>query len=257
MSTDNNRSINFKKNNHNRYWWHRTDGCDYVPLIYQALDEKEWNLMSLWFEDSEKNYLSTGEASIPALSFLLGLVTGNAIQRIVQCGHYIGYSSLMLGFYLRKMNKKNSVYSIDIDPEVTSYSQSWIDKAGLNDYVKLSLNDSASASEAVLADEYLQGPPQLVFIDSSHQYKHTLEELDLWYPRLALGGFIVLHDTSIFAKGFDGSSGDGVGKAVDEWSAKNNVNKLNINGFVTGGSPGDYPYLDGCGLTLIQKGNVI
>ena len=104
-----------------------------------------------------------------------------------------------------------------------------------------------------MAEAYLQGQPQLVFIDSSHQYKHTLEELELWYSLVVPGGFIALHDTSVFAKSFDSSNGGGVGKAVDEWSLKNNIQKININGFVTGGRPGDYPYLDGCGLTLIQK----
>lgn len=178
---------------------------------------------------------------------------GNAINRIVQCGHYIGYSSLILGFHLRKMNKKHAVYYIGIDPEVISYSQGWVDKAELGDCVRLRVNDSASEEEAVLAEAYLQGQPQLVFIDPSHQYKHTIEELNLWYQRVVPGGFIVLHDTSIFAKCFNGSNSGGVGRAVDEWATKNRIQKININGFMAGGSPGDYPYLDGCGLTLIQK----
>jgi predicted O-methyltransferase YrrM len=253
MSYNNQRSVNFSKKSHNRYWWHRTTGCDYVPLIYQALDREEWDLMELWFQDSEKNYQSTGEAGVPPLSFLIGLITGNAIHRIVQCGHYIGYSSLMLGFHLRKMNKKHAIYSIDIDPNVTTYSKEWIDKAELGDYVRLSVNDSASMHEAVLAEAYLQGPPQLVFIDSSHQYNHTMDELNLWYQRVVPGGFIVLHDTSVFAKCFDVSGSGGVGRAVDEWAVTNKIQKININGFVDGGTPGDYPYLDGCGLTLIQK----
>ncbi len=119
--------------------------------------------------------------------------------------------------------------------------------------VSPTINDSAAAGGPDLADAYLGGAPQLVFIDSSHQYKHTLDELNLWYPHVAPGGLVALHDTSVFAKTFDGSNCGGVGKAVDEWTSKNNVQKININGFVSGGSPGDYPYLDGCGLTLIQK----
>jgi predicted O-methyltransferase YrrM len=254
MQTSNNRSIDFSKKQHERYWWHRVSYCNYVPLIYSALNDDEWDLLSRWFDDSEHKYQGTGEAGIPAMSLLIGLITGNGIHRIVQCGHYIGYSSLMFGFYLRKMGKKHSLYSIDIDEKVTSYSQKWINEAGLNDYVRLTVNDSASVSEPDLAIAYLGGAPQLVFIDSSHQYKHTLDELDLWYPYVVPGGLIALHDTSVFAKKFDASNCGGVYKAVEEWCVRNNVQKLNINGFVDGGKPGDYPYLDGCGLTLIQKG---
>ena len=253
MMTNDNRSRKFSQNGHNRYWWHRTPGCDYVPIIYQALSEQEWNLISDWFEESEKSYELTGEAGVPIMSFLLGLINGNSIDRIVQCGHYIGYSSLMFGFFLRMMNKKHSIYSIDIDEKVTAYSQKWIDKADLNDFVKLNVNNSAALSEPSSAELYLRGKPQLVFIDSSHQYRHTLEELDLWYPSIVKGGFLALHDTSEFARAYDNTKSGGVASAVKEWAEKNNVRALNINGFVTGGSPGDFPYLDGCGLTLIQK----
>lgn len=200
----NNRSLNFSNRQHNRYWWHKVNDCNYVPLIYSALDDGEWSLLSRWFDDSENKYQSTGEAGIPPISFLIGLITGSGIRRIVQCGHFIGYSSLMLGFNLRKMGKKNSLYSIDIDKKVTAYSQMWLNEAGLDDYVRLTVNDSAALSEPALAEAYLGGAPQLVFIDSSHQYEHTLDELNLWYPRVAIGGLIALHDTSVFAKTFDG-----------------------------------------------------
>jgi predicted O-methyltransferase YrrM len=185
-------------------------------LIYSAPNDDEWDLLSRWFDDSEHKYHGTVEAGIPAMSLLIGLITGNGIHHIVQCGHYIGYSSLMSGFYLRKMGKKHSLYSIDIDEKVTSYSQKWIEEAGLNDYVRLTVNDSVSVSEPDLAIAYLGGAPQLVFIDSSHQYKHTLDELDLWYPHVVPGGLIALHDTSVFAKTFDRSNCGGVGKAVEE-----------------------------------------
>jgi hypothetical protein len=139
MQTHNNRSLDFSNKQHNRYWWHRVNGCNYVPLIYSALNDGEWDLLSRWFDDSEHKYQSTGEAGIPPISLLIGLITGSGIHRIVQCGHYIGYSSLVLGFYLRKMGKKHSLYSIDIDEKVTSYSQKWIAEAGLDDYVKLTI----------------------------------------------------------------------------------------------------------------------
>jgi len=42
-------------------------------------------------------------------------------------------------------------------------------------------------------------------------------------------------------------------RAVNEWSKRANVTPLMLNSFVSGGAPGDFPYLDGCGLSIIQK----
>ena len=247
-------SLKFRQYTHNRYWWHRAPATDYVPIPYSFLDDAEWAVMAAWFEDTEKKYESTGEANVPPLSLLIGLISGSAISRVVQCGHYVGYSTLLLGFLMRKMGKTGGLYSVDIDPSVTSYTAEWIEKAGLSDYVHLDVADSADPDgPGKVLTHFGNLPPQLVFIDSSHQYEHTLKELDLWYGQLPQGGLIVLHDTSRFAASFDSTGQGGVFRAVSEWCAVRGVTSLMLNSFVTGGSPGDFPYMDGCGLTLIQK----
>jgi len=222
-------------------------------LIYSGLPDGDWNILNNWFADTEMKYPATGEAGVPPLSFLIGLITGSGISRILQCGHYIGYSTLLLGFYLRMMGKKNSIYSIDIDNKVTDYTKSWVDKAGLADYVRLSVNDSANSHEVSASIDYLEGKPELIFIDSSHQYEHTIRELDLWYTQLVTGGLIALHDTSRFAITYDKTEKGGVRLAVDEWTNRKGIKSININGFVTGGKPDDNVYLDGWCLTIIQK----
>jgi hypothetical protein len=93
----------------------------------------------------------------------------------------------------------------------------------------------------------------MVIIDSSHQYAHTLQELDLWYGALPLGGLIVMHDVSRYAQSFDSTAKGGVRKAILEWSEKRNVPALLLNSFVTDESPDSLVYRDGCGLALIQK----
>lgn len=248
------RSLKFRQLPHNRYWWHRAPGTNYEPLPYNILTDPEWEIMAAWFEDTEKKFENTGEANVPPLSLLIGLISGNAICRIVQCGHYVGYSTLLLGFLLKKMAKKNALFSIDIDASVTEYTSQWLSRAGLDEQVKLSVADSADPDGPSRAREYFGDlSPQIVFIDSSHQYEHTLKELDLWYDQLPQGGLLVLHDTSRFAATFDSSGQGGVFRAVSEWCATRGVTSLMLNSFVAGGSPGDFPYLDGCGMTIIQK----
>jgi predicted O-methyltransferase YrrM len=223
-------------------------------MLYEFLDEAEWEIMQAWFTDTEAKYESTGEANVPPLSLLFGLISGNGMARIVQCGHFVGYSTLLIGFLLRRMGKKQGLFSIDIDAAVTSYTGTWITKAGLDDFVHLVVADSVDAEGPGKAMRYFGDlRPQLVFIDSSHQYEHTLKELDLWYDALPLGGVLALHDTSRFAASFDATGQGGVFRAVSEWCAVKGLSGLMLNSFVSGGAPGDFPYLDGCGLTLIQK----
>jgi len=42
-------------------------------------------------------------------------------------------------------------------------------------------------------------PPlaDVIFIDTSHLYQHTCDEIDRWLPRLAPGGAMIFHDTNL------------------------------------------------------------
>ncbi len=250
------RSTLFSSRKHNRYWWYALSDSKYIPPVFQCLSDDEWELLNEWFYDTEQKYPSPGEIGVPGISFLSGLIGGNGLSRIVQCGHYVGFSSLMLGFLLRGMGKKQSLFSIDNDQAVTKYTQSWMDRADLNSYVKLTVNDSANHDNVATAEEWLGGKPQIVFIDSSHQYGHTLRELDLWYDQLTPGGILLMHDVSIYAQRFDSTGAGGVLPAVNDWCEKRGVRPLLLNNFVDGtgiSDPNILTYKDGCGLGLIQK----
>lgn len=106
---------------------------------------------------------------------------GSGINRVVQCGHYAGYSTLLLGFMMRKMGFRRSLFSVDIDARVTEYTYQWLQEADLLDYVNLHVGNSTDKDLPDLARAYFGNRDIcLVFIDSSHQYQHTLNELDLW-----------------------------------------------------------------------------
>lgn len=249
-----NRTLNFKNLPHNRYWWFRTVGKDYVPPVLQSLTDDEWQIMQDWYDDSEKHFSNPGELGVPGISILTGLIGGNGLSRIVQCGHYVGYSTLLLGFLLRRIGRKRSLFSVDIDARVTEYTQAWIDRADLSDYVKLHVSDSAGSDVPHLAKEWCQGDPQLVFIDSSHQYKHTISELDLWFDAITPGGLLCMHDTSVYAQEFDSTKQGGVLSAVNEWIADRKLQHIVLNNFVDGNQQvSDLTYTDGCGFGLIQK----
>ena len=100
----------------------------------------------------------------------------------------------------------------------------------------------------------MRGAPELIFIDSSHEYAGTLAELDLWYPELAPGGFIVLHDSSEFAASFDATKQGGVRRALHEWrQAHPEAETFSMNHNVRAQETPGMIYQDFCGAGLIQK----
>lgn len=248
------RSTEFGNRFAERYWWHKISDTNYVPPVYSFLTDSEWKTIENWFEDTDKTWgPNTGECTVPAISILQGLIMGSGITRIAQFGHYIGYSTILMGYMLRRMGAHHGLFSIDIDPVATEYTASWVAKAELGHYVNLVVSDSANADLPERAKEYLGGSPELIFIDSSHQYEHTWRELDLWYPHLPEGGLILLHDVSRLAATFDSTGKGGVFRALTEWCTSHGLSFFALNPFVTGGTAMDLAYADRCGLGIIQK----
>ena len=232
----------------NRFVWFRQN--HYLPQIYRTLSDWEFEVLVKFFlETEEKNYI--GEASIPIMSEMIGFIDGSGLDGVIQLGHYAGWSTLMLGWALRRMEKKHSLFSIDIDVEVTAFAQKFIGLAGLEDYVRLTVGDSADPDMLGLAIPWIDQQPNLIFIDSSHQYAHTLRELNLWYPHLQKGGLMFLHDISTYAKSFDTTEEGGVHDALEEWTQTEELNVILLNGDTTI----DHHLIrqDGCGAGIIQK----
>ena len=253
MPEDSFRSRAWRDNPHPRYWWHRLPGMDYVPPVYSDLSEAEWETIHDWFEETDRSGV-IGECVVPLIALLQGLVMGNRASRIVQLGTCSGYSALLLGWMLRRMNAEHGLFSLDLDPAMCEVSRGWIARAGLENFVEVVQRNSLDPQSPVAAKEYLKGDPELIVLDSSHEYQATLDELDLWYPALEPGGLLVLHDVSWFAADFDVTKKGGVMRAFSEWrKAHPEVETLCLNG---GARTMDLPrpfYKDACGAGLIHK----
>ena len=89
--------------------------------------------------------------------------------------------------------------------------------------------------------EVLAQLPELVdvvFIDTSHRYTHTMQELALYAPRVRSGGRIVLHDTEVEHpdEAPDGECPFPVKRAVELFCVANGFqwsNRENNNGLAT------------------------
>ncbi len=94
----------------------------------------------------------------------------------------------------------------------------------------------------------------MIILDTSHQYQATIEELELWFPVLAPGGLLLLHDVSRFAEQFDTTGAGGVRRAFNEWrSAHPEVEAMLWNGEARTMEGRRPLYKDACGLGLLHK----
>jgi len=250
--TNDERRTFFEGRQGDRYWWHRVTGNAYVPDVYAQLSPAEWQVLKDWFIDTDER-LMIGECSVPLIGWLTSFVSSNNVSRIVQLGTYVGYSTLLLGWTLKRMGKRRGLMTVDVDPVATAYTESWLDRAELRGIVEQHLGDSADPELPALAEEILGGPPQLVFIDSSHQYAHTLQELNLWYDAIVPGAIMAMHDVSEFAAAFDPTGKGGVHRALSEWSANHPGATFSL-AFPSVSREGHLPtYIDGCGLGVVLK----
>lgn len=247
------RSRRWTKAESPRYWWHRLPGMDYVPPVYGELTDEEWRVLEEWYGATDGSQM-IGECAVPLISLLHGFIMGNRVERIVQLGTCAGYSALLLGWMLRRLAAEHALFSLDIDEQMCAISRRWIGRAGLSDVVEIARGDSTAAESVVVARHYLGVPPDLILIDSSHQYHDTAAELALWYPALASGGLIVLHDVSAFAAGFDVTGAGGVRRAFEEWRRKTpGCESILLNGEASSMEGPRAFYKDACGVALLHK----
>ena len=247
------RSRRWTQNSAPRYWWHRLPGTDYVPPVYAWLTDEEWSIVAAWYAETDSSG-QIGEAAVPLVSLLHGLVMGNRAARIVQLGTHAGYSALLLGFMLRRMGASRGLFTLDIDAEFCAIARGWIERAGLLEFVDVAAGNSLDSGSPARARDYLGGAPEVVILDSSHEYAATLKELDLWYAELANGGLLVVHDVSRFAQSFDVTQSGGVRRAFDEWRVANpTAETFLLNGEARSMDLPRAFYKDACGVGLIHK----
>ena len=224
--------------------------CGYIPFIFHLMTDQEREVLLRWYEASKEDWsYGDGASGFVAMSTISGFLLGSGINSLVQCGHYIGFSTLILGSMFRYMGKKHAIYSMDVHERAHNYTLKWIDEAGLNDYVKCVLMSSDNPDNVQNARTYFDDDIQTVFINSAHTYSHTLRELGLWFHALQPGGIIFMHDVSELAKTYDSEGRGGVRPATLEF-----LNTVAASGVLLNGSHNDFKvYGDPCGLGIIQK----
>lgn len=128
--------------------------------------------------------------SEPSVSEFLGELAGQLRARhVVELGCYVGWTSAHLALALQSTGGR--LWCVDADAKFLTAAARNLARLGLSGHVTLLKGFSLDAP--LLAQ--LPSEIDLVFIDTSHEYQPTLDEIATYAPRLAAGGCIVLHDT--------------------------------------------------------------
>jgi predicted O-methyltransferase YrrM len=145
--------------------------------------------------------------SEPTVSEFLGELAWRLRARtVVELGCYVGWTSAHLAVGLADNGSAARLWCLDYDARFLDAARGNLARLGLADRVEWV--QGLSLDPATL--DRLPHEIDLLFIDTSHEYQPTLDELVAYAPRLAPGGCIALHDSL---------SQDGVRRALaDRWS---------------------------------------
>ena len=165
------------------------------------------------------------------LPFLHETVRSYPQARVLELGARQGNSTL--AFLSAALTVRGSVVSADIDP-VTDFTEGMLRWRDCPWWTFIQGDDMDPAVQA-----RLPGVVDVLFIDTSHEYGHTLAELRAYMPRVAPGGVALFHDTRIFGTWSEpGDTVPPVARALDDWCAETGRSWENL--------PGEY------GLGLIR-----
>lgn len=149
------------------------------------------------------------------MSFLRETAASYPEPAVIEAGVRTGNSTAC--FLAAALERDGQVWSVDIAP--AQVPARWHDTPCWH---FLQADDISEQAQA-----WLPGKCDVLFIDSSHQYGHTLAELALYVPRVRPGGVVLLHDTEWEQTGPTpdhcrqlGEPGGAVTAALDEWTAR-------------------------------------
>ena len=138
--------------------------------------------------------------------FLSQLVFYRKPAVVVELGCFVGWASAHLAMALQA-NGHGTLYCVDCDQKYLDATVTNLKRLGLDGVANTLLGKS---TEATLVAS-LPNKIDILFIDTSHMYRDTLDEILLYSSRIGEAGCLVLHDSIRFP---------GVRRAVAEMSGK-------------------------------------
>ncbi len=159
-----------------------------------------------------------GATDPSALSFLATYIRMRQPASVLELGTHIGLSTVVLADVLSGNARPARLITVDPAQDTMAKAQAFVRRAGLEASVEFI--SGRSIDGGVVARLEKVGPFELIYVDSSHSYRETLEELQtLWNsPQLTSSATCMcFHDAGRDAAAYDPRGEGGVRRALDEW----------------------------------------
>ncbi len=157
----------------------------------------------------------TDPIALYALTLLIDITRP---KRVLQLGTHMGFSSVMIADMLASQGQDGQLVTVDPAQNYHAAAKDWTEKAGVRD--RITFLDGFSTDPEIVRQILELGPFDFIYLDSSHMYAATLEELHLIFAEqnwMVEHGVLVLHDAATYAQRFDPSNEGGVYRALNEW----------------------------------------
>lgn len=192
-----------------------------MPL--RRIYDKARNAVTSSVQDGYRDRLARWSDIQEYLPFLYGQARDRKNPVILELGARRANSTLA---FLAATNGTGQVWSSDID-DILKY------KDGIGPWRRTPnwtfvCGDDMSAE----VQEILPAEVDILFIDTSHEYEHTLEECRAYVPRVKKGGIALFHDTHL--KSWPGYEWHGenspVWTALDDYCAESGLQWTDLDG---------------------------
>jgi predicted O-methyltransferase YrrM len=183
-----------------------------------------------------------GATDLSALSLIGTMCMLTQPSRVLDFGTFCGFSTLVLADLLSTNDRSGHIVTVEPDGTAQTSAMESIERVGLQDAVTFVTGFSTDPHIASILRQL--GPFDMMYIDSSHSYEATRQELDMYLghsPIVRSGGLVFLHDVTL-----DMGANRGVGAAVDDWlSDQTDFRYLPLT------VDGTWPNLCGLGILLV------
>lgn len=124
-----------------------------------------------------------------AAEFVGRLAAFMRAKTVVELGCFIGYTTAHIATALKTCN--GHVYFVDLEKRAVEATRANLERMGLAQFGTPLVGPSCDST--MMAQ--LPAEINLAFIDTSHGYDDTVQEIETYGRRLSAGGCLVLHDT--------------------------------------------------------------
>lgn len=191
--------------------------------LYRAYQENLRQIISTTY-DGYQDRLSHWSDIREYLPFLYEQTRSREKVKVLELGCRTGNSTL--AFLAGAEVSGGHVWSVDVD-NVIARTDGMLPWKGESRWSFIYGSDMDPGVYGLLPEVV-----DILFIDTSHEYEHTVRELELYVPRVAQGGVVLCHDT--YLTGWPGLVWDDpaapVWKALDDFCAATGREWKNLAG---------------------------